>query len=398
MKITLICQEIPYPAIHGSRIDMWRRIKAFADRGVELQAIFWWFGTAPTPTELAEIQKYVPEVLPIQIEQTWAARLRRGYDLLSYPLETTSRMIKGQNLIKTIDAVRKFNPDVVFLDGIHGGVIATKLSQMLDLPILTRSHNIEHLYARRMLQSAIGTKDKFRRYLATINLEKYERSILSNSAFFYDISADDLKFWHDRGFANGHLLPPLIEFPDRFEPKDPLIKSYDLVFLGNLNSENNVAGLIWFLTEVFPLIRDRLPKTTVLIAGFNPVDRIRQICDRIDGVELSVNPQSASNTYRSGKVLINPILTGSGVKIKSIEMLTTGLPIVSTVEGVSGLPDAVKPYFKIADNARDFATAAIEFLSIDFDLPTADRGLLETYFGNQIVEHVINDIESIVRN
>ena len=202
MKITLVCTEIPYPATNGSRIDMWRRIKAFATQGTELQAIVWWFGTEPTLDEIAEIQKYVKKLHLFQIEQTWIARLGRIVDLLSYPLETTSRIIKGQNLSLLIDEVRNFNPDAIFLESIHGGVIATSLSQSLNIPLLTRSPNIEHLYAQKMLQSTIGLKDKLRRYLANIHLEKYEKSILKNSAFFYDISADDLKFWQDNRQAN----------------------------------------------------------------------------------------------------------------------------------------------------------------------------------------------------
>jgi polysaccharide biosynthesis protein PslH len=97
MKISVICQEVPYPAVHGSRIDMWRRIKAFADRGVELQAIFWWFGTEPTAEEIAEIHKYATKVHPLEIEQTSISRLRRITDLLSYPMGTSSRRIKGEN-------------------------------------------------------------------------------------------------------------------------------------------------------------------------------------------------------------------------------------------------------------------------------------------------------------
>jgi polysaccharide biosynthesis protein PslH len=401
MKITVICQEIPYPAMHGSRIDMWRRIKAFAARGVELQSICWWFGTKPTAEELAEIDKYVSALHPIEIEQTSISRLRRMTDLLTYPLGTSSRRIKGQKLVETIAKVREFNPDLIFLDGIHGGAIATRLSRELQVPLVTRSHNIEHLYAKKMLDAAIGFKDRFRRYLSIVHVERHEKELLKNSALFYDISADDLKFWQQLGFTNGRLLPPLIEFaaqsPALESHRSELLKSYDLVFLGNLNTENNVAGVIWFLTEVLPLIHERLPATTVLIAGFKPVDRVIEVCEKTEGVFLGVNPASASDTYRSGRILINPILTGSGVKIKSIEMLQFGKPIVSTTEGVSGLPATVKQYFKIADDRTAFAAAAIEFLSTDCHVPTIDRQLLAAHFGTEIIDNVIAELEAIVR-
>ncbi|MCY7336761.1 MAG: glycosyltransferase [Chamaesiphon sp.] len=404
MKITLICQEIPYPAMHGSRIDMWRRIKAFAERGVELQAIFWWFGTAPTAEAIAEIHKYVSKVHLIKIEQTSLSRLRRIADLFSYPLETSSRLIKGKKLADLIDRVRDFDPDIIFLDGIHGGAIATSLSQELQVPMVTRSHNIEHIYAQKMFAAAISFKDKFRRYLAMLHLERYEKQLLTNSALFYDISADDLHFWQALNLTNGRLLLPLIEWA-AVDPNSPEpIESYDIVFLGNLNAENNVAGVIWFLTEVLPLIHERSPQVTVLIAGFKPVDRIVQICHNTEYVSLKIDPVSASDTYQLGRVLINPILTGSGVKIKSIEMLQFGKPIVSTSEGVSGLPTMVKQYFRIANDPATFAAAILDFLVtgtvLTIDAPGErlhQQQLLQSYFGGEIIDRTLADLQSIVR-
>jgi polysaccharide biosynthesis protein PslH len=401
MKITLVCHEIPYPPIHGGRIDMWRRIKAFAAQGVELQAIFWWFGTEPTAEELAEIQKYVQKVHPIKIERTWISRMRRILDLWLYPLEVTSRIIRGQNLNTLMAEVQTFSPDVIFLDGIHGGVIASTLSQRLNVPMVTRSHNIEHLYYHRMLESAVGLKNKFKRHLSVIHLEKYEKYLLKNSAIFYDISADDLKFWQNQGFTNGHFLPPLmdLENQNRKEALDDnsneINKVYDIVFLGNLSLENNIAGVVWFVTEVLPIVQRELPGVTMLVAGLNPVNKVRQICEKNEGIFLIANPASASAIYKSGRVLINPILTGSGVKIKSVEMLSFEKPIVSTSEGISGLPEAVKKYFRIADDAQLFGLEVIKALLNKNNL-LIDYQLLESLFGQKVIENVISDIKRLL--
>jgi polysaccharide biosynthesis protein PslH len=403
MKITLVCHEIPYPPIHGGRIDMWRRIKAFAAQGVELQIIAWWYDTKPTAAEIVQIHKYAKKVNLIEIKRTWRARMGRIADLRRYPLEVTARIVKGQNLAILQAEVETFAPDLIFLDGIHGGVIADTLHRRLNVPIVTRSHNIEHLYYQRILRSAVGFKQKFKRYLSVMHLERYEKNLLRKSAVFYDISTDDLQFWQSAGFTNGRLLSPLIEPVDHRQDKllsdNPveINQTYDLVFLGNLSLENNVAGIIWFLTKVLPIIREQLPEVTVLIAGLNPVDKISQICANIRGVVLRANPASAAVIYQSGRVLINPILIGSGVKIKSIEMLGFQKPIVSSLEGISGLPAAVKPYFKVANDARSFGLLAIEALSTERNL-VIDHSLLESLFGYQTIETVVSDLESMLNS
>lgn len=399
MKITLVCLEIPYPPVHGARVDMWRRIKTLSNLGVELQLVCW-FDNIPKDEEIAEIKKYVRQVCLIPIKRTLKSYFQRIIDVLRYPLEVTSRITRGKELSILLSDVSTFKPSVIWLDGIHGGEVAAKLSKHLNIPLITRSHNIEHLYYHRLLACATGFS-KFKRYLSLTNLENYEKKLLKNSALFYDISANDLEFWKEQGFNNGRYLPPLAEFMVDNRSKEACYKlsidpiyDYDVVFLGNLFSDNNVAGVVWFITQVLPIIQVTLPTVTVLIAGSSPVQKVRQICEEQEGVYLRINPASSIATYNSGRVLINPVATGSGVSIKSVEMLSSGRPIVSTPQGIAGLPEEVRQYFRVAVGAKSFAAEIISSLSNSQQVDI-DRKLIESLFGSKIIESVLSDIKSL---
>ncbi len=399
MKITLIAHVMPYPPFHGGRIDIWRRLKAFANCGVKLQLISW-IDNPPKPEELAEIQKYTQQIYLIPFKRTPISLARRIIDLFSYPLEVTSRIVRGKELNALLAQVEAFNPDVIFLDGIHGGVVATDLSKTLNVPIVTRSHNIEHLYQQRLLASARGWR-KLRKKLSLTNLESYEKNLLRNSVRFYDISINDLKYWQEKeALTNGRWLSPLINLSEN-KTNDSLPKklgndfTYDIVFLGNLYSENNVAGIIWFLTEVMPAIRLQLPSVRVLIAGSAPVNKIKQLCNETEGVELKINPPSSTEVYSSGCVLINPVSAGSGVSIKSIEMLASGKPIVSTPQGLVGLPQEVHQYFTIADNAESFAKEIVKYLSNPPKVNIKPE-LLDSFFGSQVIKEIVSELEEIL--
>lgn len=399
MKITLICHDIPYPANRGARVEMWRRIKAFSEIGVELQLISW-FSDPPKPEEIAEIKKYVKETHLIPFKRTLGSLAYRVIDLLHYPLEVTSRMIRGKELKTLLDDVHVFHPDFIWLDGIHGGEVAAKLSKNLNVPLITRSHNIEYLYYQRLLASTIDFASKLKRYFSVSHLESFEKDLLKKSALFYDISVDDLKFWQSQGFKNGRYLPPLVEFPkdnDSEQACDEISANpmYDVVFLGNLKVDNNVAGIVWFITQVFPIIRSALPTVKVLIAGSNPVNKVKQLCEAQEGVYLSINPASSIEVYKSGHVLINPVLTGSGVSIKSIEMLVSGRPIVSTPQGIAGLPEEVRKFFKIAVDAQSFGEEIVRLLSTPLKV-NVERELLESLFGTQVIEGVVSEIKSLL--
>jgi glycosyltransferase involved in cell wall biosynthesis len=182
---------------------------------------------------------------------------------------------------------------------------------------------------------------------------------------------------------------------DKIHPKIDAYHQYDVVFLGNLYSNNNVAGIIWFLTQVLPEIRTQRPNIKVLIAGAKPINKIRQLCEDTDGVDLSINPPSSTEIYNSGRVLINPVLTGSGVSIKSLEMLMSGKQIVSTPQGIAGLPLSVRQYFKIASDKQSFAAAIVNLISNSHEINIEPK-LLESLFGTQVIKEVVSDIRSLI--
>ncbi|MGC9525479.1 MAG: glycosyltransferase, partial [Limnospira sp.] len=298
-----------------------------------------------------------------------------------------------------LESVRRFQPDVIFCDHIHSGVVASRLSDTLEIPMIVRSHNIEHLHYRYYFECAKGPQ-KLRRLLSLNHLEQYEKSLFKKSSAFFDISRDDLKFWQQQGFDNGYFLPPLIDIKsdDSGESDDAAVReetTYDVVFLGNLNSENNVAGFTWFVEEVFPILKGRSPEIKVLISGSNPVASIKEICQNKEGLELKINPPSARKIYQSGRVLIDPVATGSGVSIKSLDMLAIGKPIVSRPKGLSGLPEEAKQYFRVASDAPSYADEILKCLAEE-EPNIPDQALLESMFGYPVVQNFLSQLNSLL--
>lgn len=396
MKITLVCHDIPFPPRHGGRVDMWRRIQAFAKYGIDLQLICW-TSEEPTSEHLQKIQEHVSNLYLIRYKRDLVTLVYRLLDLIHYPLEVGSRIVRGQELSCLTNQVQEFHPNLIWLDGIHGGEIAKYLSQKFNLPLITRSHNIEHLYLQRLKSSATGLT-KIKKTLSANHLETYEKDILKRSALFYDISNDDLKFWQEQGFANGRYLPPFIDINNFYETSSPAEKQdikYDIVFLGNLFSSNNVAGVNWLIQQVIPKVRQQLPNLKALIAGANPVSSIQKLCAETTGVELYMNPESTQQVYDSGRILVNPVLAGSGVCIKSLEMLSAHKPIVSTPQGIHGLSPEIKKYFYIAEEAESFANQIIDLLINNYQPPKIDINLLNSQFGTSRIESLLSDLQAL---
>ncbi len=391
--MTILAMELPYPANHGGRVDIWRRIKALKRLGVQVQLIGW-SRTEPDRAELEMLQAHVTDFHRLSYPQRKREKLRRLVDLCFYPLEVTSRMVRGQQWQTLQKLVRDFQPHVLMADQIHSALAAHKLGQALNLPVIMRSQNIEHLHYRELLAAAPDVKSKVARFLSQNHLERFERRTFERCLAVYESSSEDLRFWHDRGLQNGYLLPPIIELPEEDSTlKDPSIAEYDAVFLGNLRTENNVAGVVWFLEQVLPLLRVVQPKIRVAIAGSEPTLVIQAACYRA-GVTLIANPPDALAIYRSGRVCFNPVTTGRGVSVKSLDMLVAGRPIVSFAKGTWGLPDSVQPYFRVAPDAPSFAEAILE--SLDRPTESPDWSLLVEELGDGVIRRFVAHVQELL--
>jgi glycosyltransferase involved in cell wall biosynthesis len=127
----------------------------------------------------------------------------------------------------------------------------------------------------------------------------------------------------------------------------------------------NAHGLKWFLRKVWPSIRDRVPEVEFCVAGGQSADLAPQ-----PGLRLLGQVSSLEDFYRDCPVLINPVRAGTGLKIKTIEALMHGRPIVTTSIGGEGLEAFCGQGLFVCDGAQDFASAVVKLLQ---DLPLAQH-------------------------
>ncbi len=109
-----------------------------------------------------------------------------------------------------------------------------------------------------------------------------------------------------------------------------------ILFVGNLGSLPNVDGLRRFSRDAWPSIRAALPHASLLVVGLDPSDEVRDIVAE-HGFELHANVPDLHRFYQRSDIVISPILIGSGTRIKILEAMAYGRPVVSTFVGAEGL-------------------------------------------------------------
>lgn len=366
MRLLLITNEAPFPANHGGRVDVWRRLRALRAQGFEVFLVFWCGDTEdeqPRAQDLARMREEVADLRVYVIHRRWRERAGRLLNLWRYPSHVASRRLDAPQRKSLDEVLRQFRPEAVWLESIYGGVLAREVAERHRIPLYCRSHNVEHQYMARQYAKAHHVKERLGILMNRVGLRAWETRLLSEADAFFDLSADDLAFWRSQGLTRGHLLPPLVDDDFAAGLSAPMQgPGHDVAYVGNLRTPNNVDGVLWFLQQVVPLLRQQRPDLSVVVAGSTPVPRVIEACAAV-GARLVPSPADVLPWLRDARVLVNPVFAGSGVNIKSIEMLFTSARLVSTAQGLQGLPEPARQCFDVADTPQAFARAVLAGLA-----------------------------------
>jgi glycosyltransferase involved in cell wall biosynthesis len=136
----------------------------------------------------------------------------------------------------------------------------------------------------------------------------------------------------------------------------------DLVFLGSMDWLPNIDGVEYFVREILPLIRKRVPACTLAIVGRTPSAAIRALAQRDPGIQVTGTVADVRPWLWSAKVSIVPLRIGGGTRLKIYESMAAGTPTVSTSIGAEGLDVSHPANIRLADTAAGFADQCIELL------------------------------------
>jgi glycosyltransferase involved in cell wall biosynthesis len=140
------------------------------------------------------------------------------------------------------------------------------------------------------------------------------------------------------------------------------VNSHEVVFVGALDYDPCEKGVWYFCTEILPILRQQMSDIRFVVVGRNPSARLRMLARADNDIVLTgcvddVRP----HVHRAG-VFVVPLLSGSGTRLKILEALAMGVPVVSTTIGAEGIAGTNGVHFRIADTAADFARTVLQVL------------------------------------
>lgn len=275
--------------------------------------------------------------------------------------------------------------DIILLEHLYLGVYLPWIREHSSAKVVLRPQNVEHRIWERL---AHGTKNPLRkRYLTheTKKLAAFETATARTVDGIIALSEEDA-VWFSTAAPDTSVCVVPIGFDLSAFPSQPATSSTDqkqpsIYHLGSMNWMPNAEGVDWFLKEVLPRLTALHPNVSIHLAGKHMPDRFMQLNSH--NLEIKGQVPDALHYQRDKEIMMVPLLSGSGIRVKIIEGMALGKAIVTTTLGAEGLPVEHGKHLLMADTPEAFAEALSQCIGskeLRSALGSSARALAEQVF------------------
>ena len=351
MNILFITSEFPYPPNSGGRIYTWQRIKYLSlNNNIFLFSIIddgdiKYLNDEVVKTTLKEINVYKRKNKIIQ-----------GIKGISYPFSVATR--KNEEMFQDISKlINSRSIDLIIIDNPQ---MLINCEMNNKIPKILTQHNIEYKAFESMYKNSnnIIKKIIYRREYKL--MKKFEEKYYHNNKInAYSFISEEDKRYFEEEYKNKNtiLVPPGV---DEININNKKKYGYNIVFTGKMDYEPNVQAMKWFSEEIFPSINNEIPEAKLYIVGKNPTEYIQSLSS--ENIVVTGPVESIEQYLKLANIVVIPLLSGGGVKIKLMEALQYGNIVVSTSKGTEGTQFRDKKEVLISDNPNEFSKYCVEAL------------------------------------
>lgn len=359
MNVLQLTYRVPYPATDGGAIGIYTITKGLKDNGctVDLVAI-----NTPKHSQPADaMQHLVRNQIDVFVD-TSISPFKLLTNLLFRSIPYNIERFVSKEVEKQLETILTNNTyDFIHIDGAFVAYYIEKIRQFSQAPIIVRPHNIEYvIWERLSINEKNPLKKWFFAHLAK-RLKRFEADYYNKADGIAAITPED----------KNRLLNLNVTKPIDVVPVGVLFKSnsvqqsvqqeQDTIFsISALDWMPNIEGLNWFLENVWPLLLQKKPAVQLHIAGKSTPDWLKNASYPYTTIHGFVDDaQAFKQRYQ---LMLVPLLSGGGMRVKIIEGLAEGKCIISTTIGAEGVAYTDKENIVIADTPTQWVDAICFYL------------------------------------
>lgn len=340
MNILFVSAVFPYPLHSGGQIRIYNLLKQLGTRH-EITLVS--FIRDDSERDYANQLRFCKQVHMVMRGRAWQLKYIVSALFGKYPfLLATYDNEEMRALLSRLLSQKSF--DLVHLEPFY---VWPSLPET-TVPIVVSEHNIEYevyqQYAKRFPLFSIDTA----------KLRTWEEYVWKKATYVTTVSEKDKSVIQ----KNVTVVPNGVDTSQFTFQKHTTCK-FRVLFVGNFRWIPNRDAAYTLVRDIYPNLRKRFPQTSLRIVGIDiPADIKREVIGM--GGQIGENVSDIGVEYRSADVLIAPHAISGGTKYKMLEAFASGLPVITTKQGVSGLEVIPDVHLKQAATPDDFVVKTEE--------------------------------------
>lgn len=386
MRILQISNKAPYPPNDGSSIAITTLAEGIADCGAELHLLS--INTKKHFKPDNEIPSEFKNKTNYQsiYKNTDTTLLGALFNLFTSQSYFVSRFYFKEFENKLIDILTKHEFDIIQIEGVFMATYIPIIKQYSKAKIALRSHNLEHQIWERHLSAEKNSLKKIYLTLQNKRLKKFEIDAFNQVDAIVTITDDDKKNItslcnHKAIYTcltglnlNQYPIAETVKYPNTF------------FHFASMDWLPNIEAVDWLLEKVWPLVIKNEPAAKLIIAGRGMPQKFKKINQA--NVLIIEDVKNSKDFYHCYDMMLVPLWSGSGLRIKLVEGLAYGKPIVTTSIGAEGINYTNNKNILIADNETLFAEAMLVLFRdnvLKFNLQNQARLLAQNSFDYKLL-------------
>jgi len=395
VRILFLTQLLPYPPDSGPKIRMYYVLRYLAEwHEVTLVALV---RDNEREEDVAHLRSLCEAVHTVRLPRS---ALRNGYFLARSLLAgqpftiVRDRVPEEDRLLDQLLSTEKY--DAFHADQLYTAQYGLSRPSLNGVKTVVDKHNAYFAMVQRL---ADVERNPLKRWLLAREarlLADYEAGVCR--AYDHVLTVTE----HDRevlgklsGQPDKMLAIPICVDTEILRPVERVHDAHELTMVGSMFYPPNVDGVCWFIREVYPLVQAECPEVKLNVIGARPAPAIRQLAANNSTVRVTGYVDDLTPYLQRTAAMIVPLRSGSGMRVKIVDALARGVPVVSTTVGAEGLDVIPGRHLLVADRPAGFAEAVLRLLrdpDLGRRLATAGRRLAETRYHWRRVYAALDEI------
>ena len=363
MRILFLTPQLPYPPRQGTQIRNFHLLRA-ASSTHEVDLLSFarpgeaFSGTGPLRELCGEVQ-----LIPAPLR----TRQERVRTLVASPDPDMAHRLRSEGLAAMLRAMlERGRYDAVQVAGIEmARYIPIVRKTVPGTRVVFDDHNAEYLLQGRAAEVDAHHPPSWPKAVYSLiqwrKLRSYEARLCRVADAVLAVSEDDAAAIRSLGGTAPVFVVPNGVDTEYYRPNPSQSpRPATLLFTGTMDFRPNVDAVRWFVADVLPLLAERRPDVRLDIVGRSPAPAVQRLASSAVSVTGAVD--DVRPYFERASLYVVPMRMGGGVRLKILEALAMGLPLVSTSMGAEGAGLTHGKELLIADTAAQFAQAILSLL------------------------------------